>query len=206
MFFKKLSKGILESNTYVLGHDGEGVVIDPGNKTCDILSEVKEGNLNIKYIILTHTHMDHIYFVDELQAETGAEVVAHKLELPGFSNSQFNVTALMSRPKTFREPDILVDEGDTLTVGGMDIEFIHTPGHTPGSMCVKIDGMLFSGDTVFDGDFGRTDLPYGQPELMKESVDKVFALASWFLVYPGHGTSDTIKNIIIKSKVAYNYI
>lgn len=204
MFLKVLGRGVFDSNTYIVGDNGEVVVIDPGNNADEIIAAA--GDVDIKYILLTHTHIDHMLFVDDLQSKTGAKVVAHSFDANGFTDSRFNVSAFTSGPRVFRKADMLVEEGDTISLGGLTFEFIHTPGHTPGSMCVKAGDLLFTGDTIFEGDFGRTDLPYAQPEKMRDSVDKVFAMGQDLMIYPGHGPSDTLGNIILKSKAAYKYL
>ena len=186
MILKILDEGLLESNTYIIGNNGEAAVIDPGNPLDDILSSATQAGLKITHIILTHTHFDHIKNLDALRSQTNAKVVVHKLEEPGFSDFYFNVSAYLGAPKTFEKPDLLIEDNNKLEIGDMTFEFIHTPGHSPGSICIKVDNILFSGDTIFYSDFGRTDLGHGSPALLRASVEKIFALDPEIMVYPGH--------------------
>lgn len=206
MFFRILDKGMLDSNTYLIGNNGECAVIDPGNPAVNIINEADMNNIKIKYIFLTHTHYDHIKYLDELRSRTGAKVVCHRLEQPGFSDPHFNASALFGVSKIFAEPDILVEDGDTISMGDTIFEFIHTPGHTPGGLCIRVNDFLFTGDTLFDGDFGRTDLGNGSDKQMHESIRRIFAMDPELMIYPGHDTGDKLGNIILKCRAVYGLI
>lgn len=193
MIFKCIPTGMLSSNCYVIGDLGEGVVIDPGTE-CDEIVEAASGNgLEIKYIILTHAHLDHICSVDKLRGKTNAKVLIHEADADALLDSRLNGSALFGLSNTFRVADILLKDGDVFYAGGLKLEIIHTPGHTPGGICIKAGNCIFTGDTLFRMSIGRTDLGNGSYDdlissisgrLMKEGDDTV--------IYPGHGASSTI--------------
>lgn len=200
MFFKVLNKGMAGSNTYILGDKDEAVVIDAGNRADDIFEQAVSAGMRVKYIILTHGHFDHMTYLDELQRKTNAKVVVHKADAECFQNASANVSDLFGIPRTFRAPDVLVEEGSVLQVGDLQLKVLHTPGHTPGCICLQCDNMLFTGDTLFDGDFGRTDLPGGDSRVLRQSLERLFRLNGDIMVYPGHDSSNRLQNIIHKCK------
>ena len=193
MVFKRLATGMLASNCYIIGKDGEGVVIDPGADAMEIVNAINEMKLKIKYIILTHAHIDHIISVDELRESLGAKVLLHENEARALSNPFYNGSGLFGLKKVFKEADSVLKDGDSLEVGGMKLEIIHTPGHTSGGICIKTGDKIFTGDTLFMMSIGRTDLGDGdQDQLMDSIKNKLMVLADDLKVYPGHGTSTTI--------------
>lgn len=201
MFFKALRKGMASSNTYIIGDKDEAAVIDVGNRADEIFEEaVSHGGMRIKYIILTHGHFDHMMYLDELQRKTNAKVVVHEADADAFQSASRNVSDLFGMPRTFPQPDLLVREGDVLQVGDLQLKVLHTPGHTPGGICLLCENLLFTGDTLFDGDFGRTDLPFGNSKGLRNSIERLFQLPGDFMVYPGHDSSNRLQNIIHKCK------
>lgn len=200
MFFKVLSKGMAGSNTYILGDKDEAMVIDVGNRADEIFEQVVSAGMRIKYIVLTHAHYDHMLYLEELQRKTNAKVAVHTLEAESFQDAMRNVSALFGVPKIFQAPDLLLDEGDYLSVGDLQVSVLHTPGHTSGSICFLCEGMLFTGDTLFDGDFGRTDLPGGSSAKLHQSIKRLFELDGNLKIYPGHDSSNLLRNIVLKCK------
>lgn len=193
MFYKRLSAGMLGSNTYIIGENGHGMIIDPGNGRDEILQAVQEGGWIIDYICLTHTHIDHMLVVDEIRDVLGAKVVVHKDDARAFSSPWLNASNLFGLNRIFRAPDLQVEDGDQLEVGGKKVLFLHTPGHTPGGMSIYVDDWVFTGDTLFYEGVGRTDLGSGSEEDLTRSIqEKLFTLPDATVVYPGHGTSTTI--------------
>jgi glyoxylase-like metal-dependent hydrolase (beta-lactamase superfamily II) len=181
MNIRKLTLGLYQTNTYLLANDTEAVVIDPGYEADTILDAL--AGKTLKAILLTHGHFDHVGAVKELVAETGCEVWIHAAE----STMPPMVTA---GPLYFT---LTYDEGDTVSpIAGLELTVLHTPGHTPGSVCLLMGNEMFSGDTLFACSFGRTDLPGGDPRKMMESLRRLASLQGNFFIHPGHGGSTTL--------------
>jgi glyoxylase-like metal-dependent hydrolase (beta-lactamase superfamily II) len=174
MNIQKLTLGLYQTNTYLLANDTEAVVIDPGYEADTILDAL--AGKTLKAILLTHGHFDHVGAVKELVAETGCEVWIHAAE----STMPPMVTA---GPLYFTHT---YDEGDTVSpIAGLELTVLHTPGHTPGSVCLLMGNEMFSGDTLFACSFGRTDLPGGDPRKMMESLRRLSLRRG-----PGHASDD----------------
>ena len=177
----KLTLGLYQTNTYILSNDSEALVIDPGYEADAILDALQGKQL--KAIVLTHGHFDHVGAVKELVAETGCDVYIHPAESampPMMTAGQLYYT------HTF-------GEGDTISpIDGVELSVLHTPGHTPGSVCLLWKDQMFSGDTLFEGSCGRVDLPGGDPRVMMESLRRLASLQADYHVHPGHGGSTTL--------------
>ena len=181
MNIQKLTLGLYQTNTYLLANDTEAVVIDPGYEADTILDAL--AGKTLKAILLTHGHFDHVGAVKELVAETGCAVWIHAAE----STMPPMVTA---GPLYFTHT---YDEGDTVSpIAGLELTVLHTPGHTPGSVCLLMGNEMFSGDTLFACSFSRTDLPGGDPRKMMESLRRLASLQGNFFIHPGHGGSTTL--------------
>ena len=200
MYLKILNKGLVGSNSYILGYNGEAVVIDVGNDADDIYEVVVNEGMRVKYIILTHGHYDHIAYVDELRRKTNAKVAIHKEEAKYLENPLLNLSSVFGNPKIFQEADIILEDGDVIEFGGNVLSVIHTPGHTPGGICVKLGNNLFTGDTLFDGDFGRTDLAGGDSSILKQSLEKLFRMDKDITIYPGHDSFNKLGDIALKCR------
>lgn len=193
MILKRLGTGMLASNCYILGDEGEGVIIDPGAEADEIMDVVEQTGLKIKYVVLTHAHVDHIMSVDEVCKRTGALLVVHEKEARALGDPWFNGSHLFGLKRTFRDADLTVKHGDILEAGGMRLEMIHTPGHTSGGVCIRIGDSLFTGDTLFRMSIGRSDLGDGDSdELMDSLKNRLMVLEDKVTVYPGHGAATTI--------------
>lgn len=193
MLLRYLPTGMLQSNCYIAGNNGEGIVIDPGSRASDIIRLAEEMKLDIKYILLTHAHIDHICSVDEIRDKLDAKVMIHAADAPALSNGMLNGSVMFADSRTFKEADTLLKDGDSFDVGGMKIDIIHTPGHTPGGICIKIEENIFTGDTLFRMSVGRTDLGNGNhKDLINSIKNKLMVLDNDSVVYPGHGESSTI--------------
>ena len=178
----KLTLGLYQVNTYLLFNDaGEALVIDPGYEA-DAILDALEGK-TLKAIVLTHGHFDHVGAVKELVAETGCEVYIHAAEAtlpPMMTAGELYYT------RTYAE-------GDTVTpISGVELKVLHTPGHTPGSVCLLWGDQMFSGDTLFQGSCGRVDFPGGDPQEMLKSLRRLASLQAEYQVHPGHGESTTL--------------
>ena len=193
MLYKRLPVGMYSSNCYILGNEGEGIIIDPGVDPEIIMGNVKKLGLKINYIVLTHAHIDHICKMEEIRKETGALVAVHQLDAAALMDARYNGSALFGLSHTFNPADILLKDGDLLETGGLKYEIIHTPGHSPGGICIKVENSIFTGDTLFRNSIGRTDLGNGdQDELIDSIKKKLLIFSDETEVYPGHGTSSTI--------------
>ncbi|WP_010247895.1 MBL fold metallo-hydrolase [Acetivibrio cellulolyticus] len=193
MEMKCFSRGIFGSNSYIVWEGTEGVIIDAGVSDEEVMKFVVDNNIKINYIILTHGHIDHIYYADSLREQTGAKLIVHKNDNKALIDPNLNGSLMFGRDMAFNEADKTVEDGEIINVGDLKIEVIHTPGHSSGSMCLKIDGKLFSGDTLFYLAYGRTDLSGGsQKELDNSFRNKLLKLEDNIEVYPGHGNSTTI--------------
>lgn len=192
MYLKRLATGMLLSNCFILGDDGEGAVIDPGVEYGEVVQNLEAQKLSLKYIILTHAHIDHIFQMEELRSACGGKVVIHEDDAPLLGNAMLNGAALFGFNKVFGEADLCVKGGDSLELGGIRLEILHTPGHTPGSMCVKAEDCLFTGDTLFRLGVGRTDLGAGDHDRLMNSLKELMKLDDSLKVYPGHGSTTDI--------------
>ena len=170
--------------TYVVAEreGGEGFVIDPSFGIDPVLAGIDRRSAKIRYILNTHRHRDHIAGNADVRARTGAQVVAHTSAPIG--------------------QDLSVNDGDVLTVGGLKVQVVHTPGHTPDSVLYIFEGHVATGDTLFVGECGRTDLPEGSPEQMYDSLTRrVVALDDALVVLPGHDYGVTKTSTIGREKV-----
>jgi glyoxylase-like metal-dependent hydrolase (beta-lactamase superfamily II) len=166
--------GRVSTNCYIV-HDPEtreAAVIDPGDRAEAILEAVRENGLNVRCIFLTHGHFDHVLALEKVRSVTGAKAVAHQAD---------GVKA-----------DILAQDGEFFPLGGYAFEVLHTPGHTPGCICLRIENLLFTGDTLFEDDCGRCDLPRGDYRVMLKSLRRLAELEGDYKVYPGHDVSTTL--------------
>ena len=166
----------------------DAAVVDPGGDVGHILEIVKERGLNVEYIIATHGHPDHVCGNRELQEATGAKIIMHEDDTAFFGKDEvskyFAMLGLEASPPT----DINVKEGDIIKIGNGEMHVIHTPGHTPGGMCLLSGENLITGDTLFVGGLGRTDFPGGSHRELLESIrEKLLILPENTIVWPGHG-------------------
>ncbi|MCX8130988.1 MAG: MBL fold metallo-hydrolase [Clostridia bacterium] len=193
MVIKCLPTGMFGSNCYIIGDKGECALIDAGVESSEVQTAVAELGLKIKYIILTHVHIDHICFADKIKESTDAGLLAHQDDAPALTDPVFNGSAMFGRAKSFGNADMLLKDGDIIEIGSLQLEVIHTPGHTPGGICIKAGNCLFTGDTLFKTSIGRTDFRNGSMEdIMKSIKDKLMKLGDEIIVYPGHGEATSI--------------
>lgn len=188
--------GMLQANTYLVCDETSrlGFIVDLGGYSKELKNIIEKNDIQIQYIVLTHGHGDHIGGVQEhLRDFPDAKVVCSRAEEKMLLDPELNEAHHFGPEKVSFKPDILVDDGDTLTVGNMTMKFIMTPGHTEGGMCILVDDVLFSGDTLFCRSIGRTDLTGGDFRTIMESIKKkLFLLPDETQVLPGHMGPTTI--------------
>ena len=189
MQVKVLQVGPIGTNCYLLEDEKAHVaaVIDPGDEAGRILQVIKDDGVDVKYILLTHGHYDHTTAVPELhQALPQAEIYIHKADANGAGSRLF--------PLAGQIPDLkFYDEGDALTLGELTIQVLHTPGHSTGSVTLKVGDVLFCGDTLFAGSCGRTDLAGGSYDEIMASLKKLGELPGDYHVCPGHDVTSTLE-------------
>ncbi len=187
-----LPVGQLESNCYIIADEdsGRAIVVDPGDEPDRILEDLK--GLTVESIVLTHAHFDHAGAVGEIKEATGAKVVIHELEQGHYDSIRdqgalwgFNIPDLPA-------PDTFVSDGDEIVLANFAFTVIHTPGHTPGGICLYLPEFVLTGDTLFAGSVGRTDFPGGSIAQLKDSFKRLMSLPGETQVLPGHGAASTI--------------
>ncbi len=201
MNLQQLVLGELDTNCYVVWDDeGNCLVIDPADQPEEILAVVRERQLTVTAVVLTHVHFDHMLATQAVCEATGAPLYVGAGDEPALTDPIRNLSGLFTpgRPITVN-PDRVLKEGDTLTVGSMRFQVMETPGHTPGCICLLEGDTLFSGDTLFYDSIGRIDFPGGDPMVMLASLRRLAALDPAVRVYSGHGPATTIGR-----EVAYN--
>ena len=197
MFLEKLVVGVLETNCYLIGckKTKMAAVIDPGGeeKVGLILDILEKNNFSLKYIINTHGHIDHIDGNNLLKAKTKALLLIHRLDADMLVDANKNFSSFMGKEIYSPSADKLLEEGDEISLGTLNLIVIHTPGHTPGGISLVLNNIVFTGDTLFAGGIGRTDLPGGSyQDLIKSIKEKLLILGDDKIIYPGHGPDSTI--------------
>jgi len=211
MKVEKLLVGPLEVCCYLVYCEKtkEGVIIDPGDEDPRIVELAKELGVSVKHILATHAHPDHVGGVDYLREELGATYLVHRLDAEFFkdpANMQpFLAWGFPENP----EEDGVFEDGDLISFGEEVLKVIHTPGHTPGSSCFysEKEGLLFTGDTLFVGAVGRTDLPGGSFEQMIKSIkERLFTLPENTIILPGHDYGSSPTSTIEREKKTNPYV
>lgn len=186
-----LEVGKLATNCYVVSSNGVAFIVDPGADSGDIKCYLDSKSLKAEGILLTHGHYDHVGAVKKLQDLTNAKIYATadcNILANSYKNMSFAFGAVMEKFAT----DVIVSDGDDITIGDMSVKVIQTPGHTKDGACYILEDNIFSGDTLFQTSYGRTDFPTGDYKALKQSIYKLFALDGNFKVYPGHGAPTTL--------------
>lgn len=187
---KRIVTGEYQVNTYIVSCPvtNEGMIIDPGGDTDKIIAHVKENHILVRHILNTHGHADHIIANSDLKKEFDLQVCMHEEDAAFFSKPDvLKIEANELGLSTPGKADIMLKDGNAVAVGKLTVRIIHTPGHTPGSACYLVNGNLFTGDTLFVGDVGRSDLIGGSFATLLQSIkEKIIVLPPETKIWPGH--------------------
>lgn len=194
MIIKRLVVGPLDTNAYVVGDEetGQAAVIDPGDEPDRILEVASDNNLKIKDIICTHAHFDHVGALGDIKRETGARILMHRADEGSYAVVKDQAAFWGYRVDDLPQPDGYIDEGDEVQVGNLKFRVMHTPGHSEGGICLYGEGVVITGDTIFQGSVGRTDFPGGSITDLKKSFKRLLELPDDTQVFSGHGPETTI--------------
>lgn len=195
MEYKRILSSRFDSNLYLFysKEHKEAVLFDAGGSLGEVLKILEEEELKLKYIVLTHGHFDHIMIAEELRAKTGAKVIAHELEAELLADGEKNFsTKYCGLGEISIKADIEITTPYSLEVMGTELKFIHTPGHTKGSMVIELGDYLVTGDTLFRRSIGRTDLYGGSMRSMYNSLKLIGKLNKDLTILPGHGPKSTL--------------
>lgn len=195
MLVETLVVGWFAANCYIVGcpTTREAMIVDPGDEAERILEAVEQLKVTVRCIVDTHAHADHIGANREVKDATGAPLYIHRLDAPLLADPARNLSAWTGDPLPPVAPARLLEDGNSIEVGQLRFQVLHTPGHTPGGICLAGEGAVFSGDTLFAGSVGRSDFPGGSHVTLIRSIkDKLMVLPDETVVYPGHGPTTTI--------------
>lgn len=186
-----LAVGHMQANCYIVSSQktGNAILIDPGDEYDKINDFLEKNKLTAKLIVHTHGHIDHI----QADNEFNLPVYAHKSDLGLLKNPEKNLSSFLSHPFTVKREIVILEDGQSVALDDLRLTVLHTPGHTPGGICLKVNNAVFTGDTLFAGSIGRTDFPGASEEQLLQSIrDKLINLADDTIVYPGHGPESTM--------------
>ncbi|MBI4682990.1 MAG: MBL fold metallo-hydrolase [Nitrospirae bacterium] len=194
MILERLVVGPLEENTYIIADEasGQAIVVDPGDEPDRIIDIIKHKNLQVHSVICTHTHFDHVGAAGDIKKATGAKILIHKNDLQVYETAKDQAAFWGYDIDDIPGPDGFIDEGHVIEAGNLKFKVLHTPGHSPGGICLYGEGILMSGDTIFRGSVGRTDFPGGSMEELKKSFRRLLDLPQDTKIYSGHGPETTV--------------
>jgi hydroxyacylglutathione hydrolase len=198
LIIDRVAVGPFATNCYIVGSEEskQGIIIDPGDEAGVILGRVAGLGLDIKLIILTHGHIDHVGALKAVKEATGAEMAIHADDAKSLRGLRGLLQSVLVPGLSYPlppPPERLLADGDSLDVSDLHFKVLHTPGHTPGGICLLGEGVVFSGDALFNYGIGRTDLPGGSYHRLVESIrTRLLVLPDETIVYPGHGPETTI--------------
>ena len=200
------SCGLLSSNTYVVWEEQsrEGMIIDCGVEPSIVKSFTEKHGINVKYIVLTHGHFDHCDYIEGYAQEfPSASVLCHRAETEVLYDIEGNLSFWGKSPRAYKADYSFLSEGDTVSLGKetdkcLNFKVLHTPGHTPGSICLldEKNKIMYTGDTLFKNSYGRVDFKYGNPADMRSSLMRLYSLDKDITFYPGHYEKSTIREEI----------
>ena len=197
MFIRRFIVGELSTNCYLVACEKtkKAAVIDPGHKEAAelILKELRENSFTLEFLINTHGHSDHIGGNRYIQSATLAKILIHELDSEMLVNPEKNLSFFLEKEIHSPPADQFIKDGEIILIGSLELKVLHTPGHSPGSICLETANIIFTGDTLFAQGIGRTDLPGGSYRDIQESIrKKLFQLSEEKIIYPGHGNHSSI--------------
>lgn len=192
MGYQRILVGGMTNAYLVYDEKKRGFLVDPGAEGDKILAIVEAAGVKVEAILLTHAHGDHISALNRVRDALGVKVYMHKDEMVIYESADHNFVAMLGGEVPDRAPDVLVEDGDTIELECGEIRVMHTPGHTPGSVCYFYEDLILSGDTLFQGSIGRTDFPLGDIHAMADSLRKLTNCDENAVVLSGHGFETTI--------------
>ena len=191
-----LPVGVLETNCYLVSDPAslDTLIVDPGGEAEQIMKVIKEKKLKPAAIVNTHGHADHTGANEAIKKYFGIKIYIHRLEADFLKDPFLNGSSFLPESMTsVSSADVLLDDGSELKIGGLAFKVVHTPGHTPGGICLVLRGAIFTGDTLFRGDIGRSDLSGGDDEALLKSLKIFFKYPPATVIYPGHGPKSTLE-------------
>lgn len=195
MIVERIPAGIYAANCYLVysENDKAAIIVDPGGDVDDLVNAIDKNNLDLKFIVLTHGHGDHIGAATALKDRYKVDVLIHEDDAEMLESGEINLSTKMAMGSVELKADRILKEGETIVFGDLEAKVIHTPGHTKGGICLLIENSLITGDTLFKGSIGRSDLYGGDFEALISSIkNKLLELPDETIVYPGHGGQSTI--------------
>jgi hydroxyacylglutathione hydrolase len=208
MFLKQMQVGNMAVFAYLLGDTstGEALVIDPAANIDGIIAQADQNKVKIQYIVNTHGHVDHIAGNLDMKNKTGAKIIIHESDAEMLTSTPAMILKMFGA-KQSPTADRTVGDGDIISVGGISLKVLHTPGHSPGSMSLYTEGYVFTGDTLFVGGVGRTDLPGGSSQVMARSIQqKLCTLPDDTKVMPGHNYGGAPTSTIGREKTSNPFL
>jgi glyoxylase-like metal-dependent hydrolase (beta-lactamase superfamily II) len=195
MHIRKLVVGDLRANCYIVNIGDETLVVDPGEEAARIIEELENNHdLNLRYLLLTHGHFDHVMAVDDLSVKyPHLSVLIHEDDIKLLRETTEQGLFVGKLLHKVSAEVVAVSDGSSIPFGDLNIKTMHTPGHTKGSVCYQLGDYLFTGDTIFYHTYGRIDLPWSEPSEMKDSIDKILHLPENIKILPGHGRETAVK-------------
>lgn len=208
MWIKCLPVGPLEGNCFIIADESskDCMVIDPGDEPDRIMDAINENELKVQYIICTHGHFDHVGCVGDIKEQTGADIVIHKDEIEIYKAARDMAAFWGFDIDPLPDPEIIVQEGDMIKLGDLTFQILHTPGHSPGGICLYTDGIVITGDTLFAGSVGRTDFHGGDISKLRDSFRRLMSLPENTKVLSGHGPATTIAKEKRTNMFSFNWL